>query len=214
MEHFTSRPKIQIFPDGEHTFREIVMPVNTKTALSAPPHTNTISFNRLLQAELTEQVDWTAEHLKRRTDANVTPEALCFISGAFHVFPCACLHHNKGTFLHFWAAITVPLRKVSRWVWNMQQFVWSLRCLFRTAFACDYNKVGSVPRYSFIPFVPPCLFFNVQPTSITAHHASAEIALNLEEWLQDCNYCKKKMFKAGFFRPWKLYLFRDKLIAY
>lgn len=78
---------------------------------------------------------------------------LCFILDAVYVFLCAYTHHDKDSIHHFWTAITVPLRKLSRWVWNMQQFVWSLRCLFRTAFACNYNKLGSMPCYWCIPFV-------------------------------------------------------------
>lgn len=74
-----------------------------------------------------------------------------------HLRSCLCVciytHHNKDSFHHFWTATTFPLRKLSRWVWNMQQFVWSLRCLFRTAFACNYNKLGSMPCHWCIPFV-------------------------------------------------------------
>lgn len=64
------------------------------------------------------------------------------------------VHKLTMTKIHnFWTAITFPLRKWSRWVCNMQQFVWSLRCLFRTAFACNYNKLGSMPCHWCIPFV-------------------------------------------------------------
>lgn len=138
-------------------------------------------------------------------------------------FLCAYTRHDKDSIHYFWTAITVPLRKLSRWVWNMQQFVWSLRCLFRTAFACNYNKLGSMPCYWCIPFVlrsnflflrekkPPCVFFffNVQPTSVTTHQSSGEIALNLGEWLQDCNCCKKKNVQSWIFVPGKVKLFCD-----
>lgn len=84
----------------------------------------------------------------------------CFILAAANVFVCVwmCVRarytlNNKDSVSHFWTAITVPLRKLSRWVWNMQQFVWSLRCLFRAAFACNYNRIGSVPCYWCILFV-------------------------------------------------------------
>lgn len=72
----------------------------------------------------------------------------CFI---WLLLMCLCVHmraytlSNKDSMSHFWTAITVPLRKLSRWVWNMQQFVWSLRSPFRAAFACNYNRIGSVP---------------------------------------------------------------------
>lgn len=67
------------------------------------------------------------------------------------LLPCLCVHvcsytlSNKESVSHFWTAITVPLRKLSRWVWNMQQFVWSLRSPFRAAFACNYKRISSVP---------------------------------------------------------------------
>lgn len=135
---------------------------------------------------------------------------LCFILDAVYVFLCAYTHQNKDSIHHFWTAITVPLRKLSRWVWNMQQFVWSLRCLFRTAFACNYNKLGSMPCYWCIPFVLRSnflflrekesagffFFLTVQPTSMTTRQSSIEISLNLEEGLQDCNCCCKKIFWA------------------
>lgn len=120
--------------------------------------------------------------------------ALRFIPATVNVYLCAQIPHNKDCFHHFWTVITVPLRKLSRWVWNMQQFVWSLRCLFRTAFACNYNKLGSMPCHWCIPFVlwnnflflrekSRRVFFNVQPTSVTTHQLSTEIILNLEEQL-------------------------------
>lgn len=109
---------------------------------------------------------------------------------------------SKDSFHHFWATIRVPWRKLSRWVWNMQQFVWSLRCLFRTAFAYNYNKPGSMPCYWCTPFVLRSNFlflwgeksslvsFNVQPTSITTPQPSAAVAFYLEECLQDCKGCR------------------------
>lgn len=72
----------------------------------------------------------------------------CFI---WLLLTCLCVHaraytlSNKESVSHFWTAITVPLRKLSRWVWNMQQFVWSLRSPFKAAFACNYKRIGTVP---------------------------------------------------------------------
>lgn len=127
---------------------------------------------------------------------------LFFILSVVYVFLCAHTPHNKDSFYHFWTAIRVPPRKLSRWVWNMQQFVWSLRCLFRSAFACNYNRLGNAPCYWCIPFVLRSNFlflreksslvsFNAQPTSISTPHSRTEIALYLQKWLQDCNCCKK-----------------------
>lgn len=119
---------------------------------------------------------------------------------------------EKIAFTHFWAAIRALWRKLSRWVWNMQQFVWSLRCLFRTAFAYNYNKPGSMPCYWCIPFVLRSNFlfllgeksrlvsFNVQPTSITTPQRSAAIALYLEECLQDCKGCRIKAVAGSCFK--------------
>lgn len=80
----------------------------------------------------------------------------CFI---WLLLMCLCVHMgaytlgNKDSMSHFWTAITVPLRKLSRWVWNMQQFVWSLRSPFKAAFACNYSRIGSVPCYRRILFM-------------------------------------------------------------
>lgn len=141
----------------------------------------------------------------------------CFI---WLLLMCLCAHmraytlSNKDSMSHFWTAITVPLRKLSRWVWNMQQFVWSLRSPFRAAFACNYNRIGSVPCYWRVLFMlasnflflrgwekaASCFFFfffNVQPTFIYST-AENQNHWNLEERLQDCKTCKKEKI-AGFY---------------